>query len=170
MLFRWKSEALRNYQRGDIVVSASTVLEARILARALFPAVVEERWSYLLDLDEKEELEIKLAELEADIAKEPEQMAVHPVVRIHPETGRKALFVNEHFTRRIVELSHQESEALLPFLTRWVASPRFTIRYHWTPGTIAMWDNRCVWHFALNDYHGQRRHMRRVTVNGDKVR
>ena len=97
----------------------------------------------------------------------PEQMAVHPVVRIHPETGRKALFVNEHFTRRIVELSHQESEALLPFLTRWVASPRFTVRYHWTQGTIAMWDNRCTQHHVLNDFDGERV-IQRVTVMGDR--
>lgn len=96
-----------------------------------------------------------------------EQMAVHPVVRTHPETGRKALFVNEHFTRRIVEMSHAESEALLPFLTRWVASPRFTIRYHWTPGTIAMWDNRCTQHHVLNDFEGERV-IQRVTVMGDR--
>ncbi|HYC53346.1 MAG TPA: TauD/TfdA family dioxygenase [Candidatus Binatia bacterium] len=96
----------------------------------------------------------------------PEQMAVHPVVRIHPETGRKALFVNEHFTRRIVELSHQESEVILGYLTRWVASPRFTVRYHWTQGTIAMWDNRCTQHHVLNDFEGDRI-IQRVTVMGD---
>jgi len=97
----------------------------------------------------------------------PEQMAVHPVVRVHPETGRKALFVNEHFTRRIVELSHHESDMLLRFLTSWVASPRFTVRYHWTPGTIAMWDNRCTQHHVLNDFDGDRI-IQRVTVMGDR--
>jgi taurine dioxygenase len=97
----------------------------------------------------------------------PEQMAVHPVVRVHPVTKKKSLFVNEHFTRRIVELSHQESEALLAFLVRWIQSPRFTVRYHWTPGTIAMWDNRCTQHHVLNDFEGERV-IQRVTVMGDR--
>ena len=96
----------------------------------------------------------------------PERTAIHPVVRVHPVTGRKSLFVNEHFTRRIVELSHAESEALLGFLTRHATSPRFTVRYHWTPGTIAMWDNRCTQHHVLNDFEGERV-IQRVTVMGD---
>jgi len=96
-----------------------------------------------------------------------EQMAIHPVVRIHPVTKKKSLFVNEHFTRRIVELSHQESEAVLSFLVRWIQSPRFTVRYHWTPGTIAMWDNRCTQHHVLNDFEGERV-IQRVTVMGDR--
>jgi len=97
-----------------------------------------------------------------------EQTAIHPVVRIHPETGRKALYVNEHFTRRIVEMNASESDALLPMLTRWVANPRFTVRYHWSPGTIAMWDNRATQHFVLNDFVGERI-IQRVTVMGDEV-
>jgi taurine dioxygenase len=98
---------------------------------------------------------------------QPEKTAIHPVVRVHPETGRKSLFVNEHFTRRIVELSHKESDVLLGFLTSWVTSPQFTVRYHWTPGTIAMWDNRCTQHYVLNDFEGERV-IQRVTVMGDK--
>ena len=97
----------------------------------------------------------------------PEQMAIHPVVRVHPVTKKKSLFVNQHFTRRIVELSHEESEALLGFLVRWIASPRFTVRYRWTPGTIAMWDNRCTQHHVLNDFDGERV-IQRVTVMGDR--
>ena len=93
-------------------------------------------------------------------------MAVHPVVRVHPVTRRKSLFINEHFTRRIVELSHEESELLLPYLTRWVSSPRFTVRYRWTEGTVAIWDNRCTQHFVLDDFDGERI-MQRVTVVGD---
>ena len=96
----------------------------------------------------------------------PEQMAVHPVVRVHPVTRRKSLFVNEHFTRRIVELSHEESDAVLRFLVSWVASPRFTVRYRWSPGTIAMWDNRCTQHHVLNDFEGERV-IQLVTVMGD---
>jgi taurine dioxygenase len=97
----------------------------------------------------------------------PEQMTVHPVVRVHPVTRRRALYVNEHFTRRIVELGAQESEALLTFLTRWVQQPRFTVRYRWREGTIAMWDNRATQHFVLNDFEGERI-IQRVTVMGDR--
>lgn len=97
----------------------------------------------------------------------PEKMAIHPVIRMHPETGRKALYVNEHFTRRIVELNASESDALLQHLTRWVSNPRFTVRYHWTEHTVAMWDNRCTQHFVLNDFEGERV-IQRVTIMGDR--
>ena len=97
----------------------------------------------------------------------PESMTVHPVVRVHPVTGRRSLFVNEHFTRRIVELSHEESDVLLGYLTRWVTNPRFTVRYRWTQGTVAMWDNRCTQHFVLNDFD-EERIIQRVTVMGDQ--
>ncbi len=93
--------------------------------------------------------------------------AIHPVVRVHPQTGRRALFVNEHFTRRIVEMSHRESDLLLGYLTRWISSPRFTVRYRWQAGTIAIWDNRCTQHFVLSDFSEQRV-IQRVTVMGDQ--
>ena len=98
----------------------------------------------------------------------PEQMTIHPVVRIHPVTGRKALYVNEHFTRRIVEMNATESEAILNYLTKWVSNPRFTVRYRWSEGTVAMWDNRCTQHFVLNDFEGERV-IQRVTIMGDAV-
>ncbi len=97
-----------------------------------------------------------------------DKMAIHPVVRVHPETGRKALYVNSHFTRRIVELSAPESEMLLGYLTRWVASERFTVRYHWRPGSIGIWDNRCTSHYVLNDFVGERV-IQRATISGDHV-
>jgi taurine dioxygenase len=96
----------------------------------------------------------------------PDKMTAHPVVRVHPVTKRRSLFVNEHFTRRIIELSHEESEALLGYLTRWVSNPRFTVRYRWSKGTVAMWDNRCTQHFVLNDFD-EERIIQRVTVMGD---
>ncbi len=96
-----------------------------------------------------------------------EKMAIHPVVRRHPVTGRKSLFVNEHFTRRIVELSRAESDVLLAHLTRHATQPRFTIRYRWQAGTIAMWDNRCTQHHVLDDFTGERV-IQRVTVVGDR--
>jgi len=99
----------------------------------------------------------------------PDKGYIHPVVRVHPETGRRSLFVNEHFTRRIVELSAAESDALLGLLTSWIQQPRFTMRYSWTAGTIAMWDNRCTQHHVLNDFEGDRM-IQRVTVMGDDPR
>ena len=98
----------------------------------------------------------------------PDKMAIHPVVRVHPETGKKSLYVNEHFTRRLVEVNATESDALLRYLTEWVKNPRFTVRYHWTEGTVAIWDNRCTQHFVLNDFVGERI-IQRVTVMGDEV-
>ena len=98
----------------------------------------------------------------------PEQTMIHPVVRVHPLTGKKALYVNEHFTRRIVEMNATESEALLGYLTKWVGNPRFTVRYSWQPGTFALWDNRCTQHLVLNDFAGERV-IQRVTIVGDEV-
>ncbi|WP_051062155.1 TauD/TfdA dioxygenase family protein [Ilumatobacter nonamiensis] len=96
----------------------------------------------------------------------PDKMHIHPVVRVHPETGRRSLFVNEHFTRRIVELSDAESTMLLTYLCRWIHQPNFTVRHRWRPGTVAMWDNRCTQHHVLNDFVGERV-IQRVTVMGD---
>ena len=98
----------------------------------------------------------------------PDKTAIHPVVRLHPISGKKVLYVNEHFTRRIVEMTMDESDMLLSHLTKWVTQPQFTVRYHWTEGTIAMWDNRSTQHYVVNDFDGERI-IQRVTVMGDKV-
>jgi len=94
--------------------------------------------------------------------------AEHPVVRTHPVTGRKALFVNRNFTTQIKELSRLESDALLEMLYRHAETPEFQCRFRWQPNSVAFWDNRCAQHHAMWDYFPQHRHGYRVTIKGDR--
>jgi taurine dioxygenase len=96
--------------------------------------------------------------------------AEHPVVRTHPETGRKALYVNTGHTTRFAGMTEEESAPLLDYLYRHQVRPEFTCRFAWEPGSIAFWDNRCALHNPINDYHGFRRVMHRVTLAGDRPR
>ncbi|RXN91726.1 taurine dioxygenase [Achromobacter aloeverae] len=118
-----------------------------------------------------------LSSLEADDVLAPGQgvgsakttiSAVHPVVRTHPVTGRKALFVNEMHTERFKDMTIAESAPLLRFLYDHSTRPEFTCRFRWAPGSVAFWDNRCLQHLALDDYHGQRRLMHRVQIRGTR--
>ncbi|MAL66921.1 MAG: taurine dioxygenase [Acidimicrobiaceae bacterium] len=93
----------------------------------------------------------------------------HPVVIAHPDTGRPTLYVNPGFTTKIDGLTIQESRALLGFLFEHCQRPEFQIRFEWAPGSLAMWDNRSTWHFAVNDYHGHRRYLHRITVAGSEL-
>ena len=88
----------------------------------------------------------------------------HPVVRTHPETGRKALYLSRSHTICFKDMSEEESRPLIDFLQLHQTRPEFTCRVRWSPGTLTVWDNRCTQHNAVNDYHGQRRRMRRLTV------
>lgn len=98
-----------------------------------------------------------------------EKTVEHPVVRTHPVTGRKALYVNSMFTYRFAGWTDEESRPLLEMLYAHMARPEYTVRFRWAPGCVAIWDNRVVQHIALNDYHGpERRVMQRVTVRGER--
>ena len=88
----------------------------------------------------------------------------HPVVRTHPDTGRKALYASRSHTTHFKGMTEEESAPLLGFLVAHQVRPEFTCRVRWAPGTLTVWDNRCTQHNAVNDYHGQRRRMRRLTV------
>jgi taurine dioxygenase len=94
--------------------------------------------------------------------------AVHPVVRTHPETRRKALYVNRMFTTRLNGVPREEGEAMLAFLVAHCARPEFQVRFRWRENSVAFWDNRCVQHLALWDYYPQTRSGFRVTIKGDK--
>ncbi|MDG1087220.1 MAG: TauD/TfdA family dioxygenase, partial [Acidimicrobiales bacterium] len=91
----------------------------------------------------------------------------HPIVRTHPVTGRKLLFINDVYTIGIEDMNVPESKALLGYLLEHSKQVSFLCRVRWQPGTLTMWDNRCVQHHAINDYPGQRREMYRVTLAGE---
>ncbi len=97
------------------------------------------------------------------------QDVVHPVVIRHPDTGRQTLYVNSAFTVQFEGWTVAESEPLLRFLYQHASKPEFSCRFAWQQGSLAFWDNRATWHYALNDYHGHRRLMHRITVQGSAI-
>jgi taurine dioxygenase len=99
-----------------------------------------------------------------------EYVAEHPVVRTHPETGRKALYVNVAHTLRFADMTEEESRPLLQYLYQHSVRPELTCRFHWRVGSVALWDNRCTMHNPINDYHGYTRAMHRISLAGDVPR
>ncbi|WP_374574280.1 TauD/TfdA dioxygenase family protein [Phenylobacterium sp.] len=95
--------------------------------------------------------------------------AVHPVVIVHPDSGKKVLYVNPAFTTHIVGWTREESMALLGYLYEHAIKPQFVHRFQWKPGSMAIWDNRSTWHHAMNDYQGHYRLMHRITLDGVKL-
>jgi len=110
--------------------------------------------------------EERTSKLREDASEEEEPECEHPVVITHPESGRKALYVNRVRTHRFKGMTEEESKPLLEFLFEHSHRPEFTCRFRWQKGSVAFWDNLCVMHKALNDYPGYKRYMNRVTVNG----
>jgi taurine dioxygenase len=94
--------------------------------------------------------------------------AVHPVVRTHPETKKKSLYVNGSHTVNFAGMREAESKPILQHLFEHIKKPEFQCRFRWAPGSIAFWDNRCTQHLAINDYNGLRRRMHRITLEGDR--
>jgi taurine dioxygenase len=92
----------------------------------------------------------------------------HPVVRTHPETGRKGLYISKSHTLRFADMTVEESTPLIDYLSTFAVRPEFTFRLQWEPRTLTIWDNRCTKHFAIDDYAGKRRRMHRVTIEGDR--
>lgn len=94
--------------------------------------------------------------------------AIHPVVRTHPETKKKSLYINQAHTTHFVGMSEEESMPVLKYLFKHQINAEFTCRFKWKKGSVAIWDNRCTLHNPINDYHGSRRLMHRITFQGDK--
>jgi len=117
----------------------------------------------------------KLAVIKGDYSKSFENLGDvvrvevnHPVVRVHPVTGRKSLFINDAYTYRFTNMTAEESQPLIEYLCNFAIRPYFTCRFRWQPGSLAIWDNRNTMHYAVSDYHGHRRLMHRYTIQGDE--
>ena len=160
---------------GGDTLFASMYLACEALSEGLkgllsgLRAVHDTRRIYTPDAQRRSEGTIgDAASMRRNRPEDQHEEAVHPVLRTHPETGRKALYVNCNFTSRFEDMTEAESAPLLDFLFTHLQRPEFTCRFRWSEGAVALWDNRCTQHYALNDYHGHRRVMHRVSIEGDR--
>jgi len=155
---------------GGDTLFANMVLAYEALSpgmRALLDPLVAVNTSAKADVTRTREDRLK-ADGSDSVGKE--LLAEHPVVRTHPETGRKALYVNFAHTARFRGMTEKESAPLLNFLFEHQVKPEFTCRFSWQVNSLALWDNRCTQHNPVNDYHGYRRLMHRITLAGDRPR
>ena len=156
---------------GGDTLFASTVLAYEGLSEAMkqtlerLSAVHSSRHVFGVRPEMPGEMSSRIGNQEAAL-----QDAVHPVVIRHPLSGKKSLYVNPGFTLRFDGWTAEESEPLLKFLYGHITRPEYTYRHKWGEGSMAFWDNRATWHFAINDYHGEKRLMHRITLEGEPLR
>lgn len=155
-------------ERGGDTMFANTYLAYETLSpgmKRMLEGVIAINSSAKADVSRTREDRVK--DMKRDDAKK-EYVGEHPVVRTHPETGRKSLYLNIAHTLRFKDMTEEESAPILRYLINHQTKPEFTCRFNWRVGSIAFWDNRCALHNPVNDYHGYRRSMHRITLAGDK--
>jgi taurine dioxygenase len=150
-----------------------TLFANQYLAYETLPADLRERLEGLIGINSSAKADVtKTREdrmrMDGRAEAKQEYRAEHPVVRTHPETGRKALYVNVAHTVGIKGMPEEQSAPLLNELFQHQTRPELTCRFQWRAGSLAFWDNRCTQHYPVNDYHGYRRVMHRITLAGDK--
>lgn len=154
--------AIETPERGGDTLFANMYLAYETLSEGM-KAMLES----LIGVHESDVLEENsLKKTESEPAQLVKRWAEHPAISVHPETNKKLLFVNKTYTMRFKGFTDEESRPLLDYLVQHATKPEFTCRIRWAPGTVTFWDNRCTQHLPINDYHGFRREMHRITVDG----
>lgn len=154
---------------GDTIWSSMTAAyEALSPAFREFLATLEAVHDFKRSFPPDRQVSVNAGEARYEKARREHPPVTHPVVRTHPETGRRGLFVNYGFTTHIKGLKRRESAAILKFLHEHIQRPEFLVRWRWKPNSIAFWDNRNTQHYAVNDYLPHRRVMHRATILGDR--
>lgn len=154
---------------GDTIWSSMTAAyEALSPAFREFLATLEAVHDFTRSFPPDRQVSVNAGEARYEKARREHPPVTHPVVRTHPETGRRGLFVNYGFTTHIKGLKRRESAAILKFLHEHIQRPEFLVRWRWKPNSIAFWDNRNTQHYAVNDYLPHRRIMHRATILGDR--